>query len=250
MRHIFLFLILATLSTVVCSQEYDLFLLIGQSNMAGRGAMAIGDSSVIEGVYLLTLENTIEPATNPLNKYSSIRKDISMQQMSPGYGFARKIYAETGRKVLLVVNARGGSTIEEWTKDNPEKNYYSEAIRRTKSAMKFGRLVAILWHQGEGNSDNPGDYLTKLNSFVSNLRNDLGVKELPFIAGEIAPWWNPQASKFNPVIREISKTIPCSDYISAEGTKTATNESDPHFNRESQIILGERYAQKVLKMCY
>ncbi|MFA5848807.1 MAG: sialate O-acetylesterase [Bacteroidales bacterium] len=250
MRHIFLFLILTTLSTVVYSQEYDLFLLIGQSNMAGRGAMAMGDSSVIEGVYLLTPENSIEPATNPLNKYSSIRKDISMQQMSPGYGFARTIYAVSGRKVLLVVNARGGSTIEEWTKDNPEKNYYSEAIRRTKSAMKFGRLVAILWHQGEGNSDNPGDYLTKLNSFVSNLRNDLGVKELPFIAGEIAPWWNPQASKFNPVIREISKTIPYSDYVSAEGTKTATNESDPHFNRESQIILGERYAQKVLKMCY
>ena len=26
--------------------------------------------------------------------------------------------------------------------------------------------------------------------------------------------------------------------------------NDPHFDRKSQIILGKRYADKVLKMCY
>jgi len=264
MKHHILFLVILILSNKVFSnnsngsfsveanlqQEYDVFLLIGQSNMAGRGALVEGDYSPIEGVFLLTSDNTIEPASNPLNKYSSIRKDLSLQQMCPGYGFSKKIYAATGRKVLLVVNARGGSTIEEWAKDNPNKNYYSEAVRRAKEAMKFGRLVAILWHQGEGNSDNPQDYLTNLSVFVNNLRTDLEAQNVPFVAGEIANWWNPQASKFNPVIREISKYIPYSDYISVEGTSSATNESDPHFNREGQIIIGERYAQKVLFMCY
>jgi hypothetical protein len=28
------------------------------------------------------------------------------------------------------------------------------------------------------------------------------------------------------------------------------DETDPHFSREGQILLGERYAEKVMKMCY
>lgn len=230
--------------------EYDVFLLIGQSNMAGRGLLLESDSSIVEGVYLLNLENSAEPASNPFNKYSTIRKEIALQQLSPAYSFGKSIYEKTGRKVLLVVNARGGSTMEEWSKNNIEKNYYSQAVERAKAALKMGRLVAIIWHQGEGNSKEPGDYLTQLSQFVKNLRKDLDSPDVPFIAGEIAPWWQPFATNFNPVIRQISNVIPNSAYISAQGTKTVSNEQDPHFDRESQIILGERYASIVLQMCY
>ncbi len=233
-----------------CQESYDVFLMIGQSNMAGRGALTEGDYNLIQGVYLLNQEDIPEPAANPLNKYSTIRKDISMQQMSPAYGFAVKLQKETGRKILLVVNARGGSVIEEWSKDNPDKNYYSEAVRRAKAACKFGVLKAIIWHQGEGNSEDPKDYLSKLSLFVSNLREDFGNNQLPFIAGEIARWWEPNASNFNPVIQSISTVIPYTDYITVEGTKSETDLKDPHFNRESQIIIGERYARKALLMCY
>ncbi|MDP3451437.1 MAG: sialate O-acetylesterase [Bacteroidales bacterium] len=230
--------------------EYDVFLLIGQSNMAGRGLLEEGDYSIVEGVYLLNPENNAEPASNPFNKYSTIRKELAMQQLSPAYSFGKRVYEKIGRKVLLVVNARGGTTIEEWSKDNPSKNYYSQAIERTKAALKMGRLVAIVWHQGEGNSEDPGDYLTKLSKFVKDLREDLNCGDIPFIAGEIAPWWLPYATNFNPVIGQISNVIPNSAYISAQGTKSVSNERDPHFDRESQIILGERYASKVLQMCY
>ena len=66
------------------SQEYDVFLLLGQSNMAGRGTMIDGDEKVIhENVFLLNNKGKVEPATNPLNRYSSIRRDISEQQIGP-----------------------------------------------------------------------------------------------------------------------------------------------------------------------
>ncbi|GAB1473894.1 hypothetical protein MASR2M69_13350 [Bacteroidota bacterium] len=78
------------------------------------------------------MKTFLNSATNPLNKYSTIRKDISMQQISMGFSFAKQMYKKTGRKVLLVVNARGGSTIEEWDKSNSVKNYYTEAVRRTR----------------------------------------------------------------------------------------------------------------------
>ncbi|MDP3437171.1 MAG: sialate O-acetylesterase [Bacteroidales bacterium] len=251
MKRYLLTILFAIFACNVYSQcEYDVFLLIGQSNMAGRGVLLESDYSIVEGVYLLNPENSAEPASNPFNKYSTIRKDLAMQQMSPAYSFGKTIFEKTGRKILLVVNARGGSTIEEWSRENPEKNYYSQAVERTKAALKMGRLIAIIWHQGEGNSEEPGDYLTKLYAFVKDLREDLGYCDAPFIAGEIAPWWLPYAINFNPIINRISEVIPNSACISAQGTKTVSNEKDPHFDRESQLLLGERYASVVLQMCY
>ena len=43
--------------------EYDVFLLIGQSNMAGRGYMIDGDKEVIhKNVYILDTEGNVVPA--------------------------------------------------------------------------------------------------------------------------------------------------------------------------------------------
>ena len=242
--------------------EYDVYLLIGQSNMAGRGTMIAGDEKPIEGVYLLDTEGNVVPATNPLNQYSTIRKEMKHQQINPGFSFSQEIYKATGRKVLLVVNARGGSNISEWAKgktttfdytdasgkkSSVSLSFLSEAIRRTKQATAYGPLKAILWHQGESNSSSPSGYMDKLTELVSNLRAELGA--VPFIAGEIAPW-HKNKDKFNPIINTISTVIPNSDCVSSEGCNMLLDENDPHFGRDGQILLGQRYAEKVLKMVY
>ena len=233
--------------TVEGDDGYDVFLLIGQSNMAGRGTMIAGDENVFsENVYILNAEGEPESASNPLNKYSTIRKSLSMQQINPGFSFSRKIAAETGRKILLVVNARGGTSVSEWAVAG---EYYSEAVRRTEQALKYGRLKAILWHQGEADSSSPETYLDRLAVIVDSLRKDLDAPQVPFIAGEIAGWHR-NAARFNPVIRRISGKIPYSDYVSSEGCTPLKDTSDPHFGRDGQILLGERYAGKVLEMCY
>lgn len=235
--------------------EYDVYLLIGQSNMAGRGTMLPEDiAAPIEGVYLLDTEGKVVPATNPLNQYSTIRKDMKHQQINPGVAFSKKIYQTTGRKVLLVVNARGGSSISEWAKGKVSsavegKSFYDEAVRRTRQATAYGPLKAILWHQGESdsNASKVTGYMDKLVELVSNLRSDLGA--VPFVAGEIAPW-HTNRNNFNPIIRTISTKIPDSDWVSSEGCDMLIDESDPHFGREGQLLLGERYAEKILKMVY
>ena len=95
--------------------NYDI--TVGQSNMAGRGYMVEGDQDIIdENVFILNDAGEVVPATNPLNQYSSIRKDMSMQRINPGFSFSKKIAKKTGRKVLLVVNARGGTAIKQWKK--------------------------------------------------------------------------------------------------------------------------------------
>ena len=237
--------------------EYDVFLLIGQSNMAGRGYMIDGDNEVIhKNVYILDTEGNVVPATNPLNQYSSIRKEMSMQRISPAFGFAQKVAKKTGRKILLVVNARGGTTISQWAKGETGDGFYEEAVRRTKQAMKYGDLKAILWHQGCGDARKTDVYMDKLSAFVSSLRTDLGA-DVPFIAGELGQW-RPIVADFNAMIHTISENIPDSDWVSTKGcapivTKKSNGKSDlkdPHFDRKSQIVLGKRYANKVLKMCY
>ena len=169
-------------------KEYDVYLLIGQSNMAGRGTMQASDTTgSIEGVYLLSDAGEVLEARNPLNRYSSIRKDISMQQIGPGTGFSEQMYKKTGRKVLLVVNARGGSKIEEWL---PGTVYFNEAVRRCRQAMEYGELKGILWHQGCSNArTDRQEYMEMLSSLTEALREDLCPKKnVPFIAGEIAYW--------------------------------------------------------------
>ena len=238
------------------SGEYDVFLLIGQSNMAGRGYMIDGDEDIIDSnVFLLNEAGEPVPATNPLNQYSSIRKELSRQQICPGLGFAMKMSRKTGRKILLVVNARGGTTIAQWAKGPGGDGFYEEAVRRTQQAMKYGTLKAILWHQGCGDSKKTDTYMASLSAFVQNLRSDLGV-QVPFIAGELGRW-RPHVAAFNEMIHSISEYIPLSDWVSSDGCLprgTADcpepNMKDAHFGRESQILLGERYADKVLKMCY
>lgn len=235
------------------ANKYDIYLMIGQSNMAGRGRLLAADTlKNIEGVWLLNDKDKPEPARNPLNKYSSIRKKYGMQQMSPGYGFATKVHNKTGRKILLVHNARGGTSISWWLpdSDHANPNYYSEAVRRTRKAMKYGTLRAILWHQGCADSGKAlPQYMGRLKTLVENLRRDLKAKDVPFIAGELA-YWRKSSVKFNKTIRTISEHIPNSDYVSAEGCGMLKNEKDPHFSREGEVLLGERYADKVLALVY
>ena len=243
-------------------EGYDIYLLIGQSNMAGRGKMILPEDTarVMEGVWLLNSDGKPEPARNPLNRYSSVRKVMKMQQIGPGTAFGEKVARATGRKVLLVVNALGGSSIRAWAKDAPmvadkgsiavgEKQLYAEAIRRTREALPYGKLKGIIWHQGEADARNPEAYKARLSALVENLRKDLKAPDVPFIAGEIAHW-RPSAAGFNEMIRTISTFVPNSDWVSAEGAGQLINDRDPHFSRDGQLLIGSRYADKALQMCY
>lgn len=250
--------------------EYDVYLLIGQSNMAGRGEMIEGDDEEFhENVYILDGNGEPELAKNPLNWYSTIRKTDGEQKIGPGFSFSKKIAEETHRKILLVVNARGGSAIAEWAKGTTTSikvgnattatslSFYDEAVRRTQQAMEYGALKGILWHQGCSDQSNTS-YMTLVSALAENLRKDLGA-DVPFIVGQLGDWRNsPNIDNFNNNIKNIRNYLIYSDWVSSEGgVPIVTADShgqpdltDPHFNRASQIMMGERYAEKILKMVY
>ena len=231
--------------------SFDLYVCIGQSNMAGRATLTPEVMDTLQNVYLLNDKGNFEPAVNPLNRYSTVRKDLSMQRLGPAYGFAKEMARQTKRPVGLVVNARGGPSINSWLKGS-KGGYYEEALSRVRIAMKQGGVLkAILWHQGEADCSNPEAYKQKLISLVKDLREDLDMPDLPVVVGQISQWnWTKREAgtvPFNQMIKKVSSFIPYSDWVSSKGLGWYKDEKDPHFNTEAQLLLGKRYAKKILK---
>jgi len=221
-------------------EKMHIFLLIGQSNMAGRAQIEAQDSTALQRVYLFNDKDKWEIAKNPLNRYSTIRKKLSMQRLGPGYSFAKRIAQIFPQwKIGLVANARGGTGIMQWQKGTP---YYNEAVRRTKIAMRSGKLEAILWHQGEHDEGSADSYLPKLQQLINDLRTDFGCDSLPFIAGQVGRF-RQSGADINRVIARLPEKVPFTDYVSSEGLTDLGYKT--HFNSASQRIFGERYAEKV-----
>jgi len=226
--------------------KLDIFLALGQSNMSGRGYMVDSDLVPINNVYLLTPGANLEIASNPLNKYSSVRKELSLQKMGPSSSFVKMMRDKTQKSIGLMQNARGGSFIESWIKGSQDR-LYEEALRRALEIKKFGEIKGIIWHQGESNAGDPNGYKSKLLNMVNDFRTDLEIPDLFFIAGQIATW---RSSAFNTMISTIKTFVPNSDWVSSEGLTPLIDTSDPHFDAASQKILGERYAEKMLANVY
>jgi len=218
--------------------DLHIYLLIGQSNMAGRAKYTEKDAAPIDRCYLLNGTDQWESAKNPLNRYSTIRKGINMQKLNPGYSFAKTMLKEQRKiSIGLVVNAKGGTKIEQWGKGT---KFYKDAIRRTKEAQKSGTLKGILWHQGESNHKTPEDYLLKLQALVENLRADLDSPDLPFVAGQVL-----EVPAINEQIAKLPSKVPATGFVSSEGLK---GQDRWHFDTASMMELGERYAKAMLKI--
>jgi len=229
-------------------KERHVFLLIGQSNMAGRAKIEEQDKAAIPGVFLWNIaDKNWESAAPPYNRHSPSRKDIKMQRLNCGPSFVAT-YAKANPKidVGIVCAARGGSSIEQWDRENPDKfDLYRHAMDAIKAALKDGgELKGILWHQGEANRERTREYPAQLKELVKRLRKDLDAGNLPFVFGQIAQW-NPEYPPFNKMILKQSANIPYSAVVNTDGLKGIDT---AHFDSAGQRELGKRYAAEMLAL--
>ncbi|TXD53142.1 sialate O-acetylesterase [Polaribacter sp. IC066] len=224
-------------------KNLDIYILIGQSNMAGRANIELQDKDTLDGVFLYTgiATKIWEKAAAPLNKYSSIRKNIEMQKFNLGYTFGRDMAKMAKNEIGLVVNAKGGTSIDLWA---PNSLFYSEVVSRTKTALQYGELKGIIWHQGESDSDKYNTYLVKLINLIEALRLDFGVSNLPFIAGQLSGD-KISRNNFNEMLLELPTKIKNTAVVQSDNTSTIDS---THFDAISQRLLGERYALEMKKL--
>jgi hypothetical protein len=222
----------------------DLFLLVGQSNMAGRGKVEPQDQVPDVRILMLNKSNEWVPAIDPIHFDKP-----KVAGVGPAHGFAVAVAAAVpNRSIGLVPCAVGGTSINQWKKG---EKLYEDAIRRAKVAMQRGTFKAILWHQGEsdlGDKKQEG-YPEKLKQLIADFRADLGNADLPFIVGQLGEFHQkaaPDTDAFNAQLKEFAAAEPRCACATSEGLTSIGDNT--HFDAKSQREFGRRYAAAYLKI--
>ncbi len=215
-----------------------IFLLVGQSNMAGRGKVEAEDRVPHPRVWVLNKELAWVPAVDPLHYDRPERIGTGL-----GKTFGVVIADANPEAVIgLVPAAFGGSALDEWAPGSP---HYVNAVTRAREALKRGQLAGILWHQGESDRapDKAATYADRFGKFIAQLRADLGAPEVPVIVGEIGRFC-PNEGPVNAALRRLPAVVPRCAFVSSEGLPGRPEEPEVlHFESPGFRELGRRYAQ-------
>lgn len=259
MRHLSCFFAVLLLATSGFAQQvslptkekFHLFLLVGQSNMAGRGVVEEQDKTPHPRVLMLSKEGQWVPAVDPLHF------DKPSVGVGLGKTFAHTIAeANPGVTIGLIPCAVGGSPIDTWspgvfypaTKSHP----WDDMAKRLSIALPSGTLKAILWHQGESDSkpELAPAYEAKLHDLIARFRQEAKAPQIPFIAGQMGKFegvpWTPEAVIVDQAHQQLPGKVPHTAFVSAEGLNHKGDRI--HFDSASFRELGKRYAEAYMKM--
>lgn len=120
---------------------------------------------------------------------------------------------------------------------------YDWMIERARLAQKVGSIRGILFHQGE--SDTGSDaWIGKVQKMVADLRADLSLGDVPFVAGELlrdgcCGKWH------NPLVRQLAKSISHARVVSTHGLGGLDG---AHINLRGQRELGRRYGEAMIAL--
>ncbi|MDR1864801.1 MAG: sialate O-acetylesterase [Bacteroidales bacterium] len=231
------------LGQAVAKEKFHLYLLIGQSNMAGRGTVEPQDTVGNPRILKLNRNGEWEIAREPLHF------DKPVAGVGPGLAFARDMLPENSEVLIgLIPCAAGGSGITVWKPgaywEQTNSYPYDDALKRTHRALEDGTLKGILWHQGEADQSpqKTAAYRERLIALVAALRKEFNTSDVPFLAGEL-PHFRENRDAFNKILHDAKQDIPFYDVVSAEGL---TPRADMvHIDAVSQRTFGKRYAQKM-----
>lgn len=227
-------------------EKFHLFLLAGQSNMAGRGAVEAEDKTPHPRVWMLNKEGAWVPATDPMH----------FDKPSAGVGLGKTFGAQLAAanpdiSIGLIPCAVGGSPIESWkpgvfyppTKSHP----WDDAVARTKLAQQSGTLMGILWHQGESDANEKCAplYGAALLDLIARMRTEFVSPNVPFLAGQLGRFedvpWNSATQVVDEALRSLPDKAPRTAFVSSEGFKHKGDKV--HFDSASLREFGKRYAE-------
>lgn len=217
-------------------------LIIGQSNMAGRGSLADAPRLDTLGGRLKVLRN---------GRWQGMFRPVNPDRPFSGTCLAEsfaKAYAQDHEdvEVGIIPCADGGTELNQWQKGSL---LFDNAVYQARLAMRTSHLVGILWHQGEGDcgeSKYPF-YLEKITNIMAALREELGAENIPLIVGGLGDFLKDRAESpalknytfVNEALIKFAEQTPCTVYVTAEGL--TSNPDNLHFNYQSLDEFGLRY---------
>lgn len=217
------------------------FLMMGQSNMAGRGDPA--DVAPLPSTHAFVLRcGRWQPMTEPLNIDRPIKFSGKMGTNSgigPAASFAAAYAAQYHEDIGLVPCADGGTSLAEWAVDG---QLFLHAYYMARLAANVGDLMGILWHQGEAESGDPTlahSYESRFLHIMTEFQSRLGVS-LDIVVGELGRFFTaPYAADVNRALHHLADTH---DRIAIASSEGLTDRGDAvHFTAQSQREFGRRY---------
>lgn len=227
-------------------KNFHLFILAGQSNMAGRGIIEEQDMIAHPRVLALSADREWVPAVAP------IHFDKKQAGVGLGKSFAIAL-AEANPDITigLIPAACGGSPIESWEPGGfhtqTHSPPYDDAISRTRTALKDGALKGILWHQGESDSREARSrqYEKRLRALVERFRKEFDNPALPIVVGQLGQFpekpWDEHRRRVDRAQQNVVQYFTQMAFVSSDGLTPM--EDNTHFDSRSLRLFGQRYAE-------
>ncbi|HTF96742.1 MAG TPA: sialate O-acetylesterase [Cellvibrio sp.] len=224
---------------------YDVYFLIGQSNMVGRSVIRVGiddDYSAILGRVFQYGYNsqTVTAATNPLDHVNEITGHMGL--------WLEFVKIKLGllpphRKILLVPCAQGDTSFRNgnW---NPGDPLYNAALARLAAAMTQGGgvnvLKEVLWLQGEGDSLSAAQYRAAIQAMYDHMvLNASGMTaETPFIVGSITSILSGSAV-INTALQDFAASNDAVHFVDL--SDLSFNADNIHYSAAALHTAGQRY---------
>lgn len=214
------------------------FLLIGQSNMAGRGRIA--DAHEIDTTHIYTLING-----RWHKMFRPINHDCHFSGVNLAESFAEAYAKKHNVEVGLICCAEGGTKLAQWM---PGELLYDNAVNCAKLAQRTSKIVGVLWHQGESDRsyEEYSTYQVRFEKMMASLRKDLNLHDVPFLLGGLGEYLA-ECTRFdfsnythvNEALKSITQANKLTAFVPADGL-TAKNDT-VHFDSDSLYEFGLRY---------
>ena len=223
-------------------------LIIGQSNMAGRGFFE--DVEPIDnsdgGIKVLRNGRWI-PMYGPVNP------DRKTARVNLAESFAKRYHEEKGVEVGIIPCADGGTCLDQWAVGGL---LFDHACYMAELASRTSTIAAVLWHQGESDcsEERASLYEKKLEKIFDAFRKRLGLADVPFIVGGLGDFlydfftpdrYEPM-EKVNNALQNYAKTHKMTGFASAKGL--GANPDNLHFSAPALREFGIRYYEVFLKL--
>jgi hypothetical protein len=219
------------------------FVLAGQSNMAGRGTVEPQDTIPSDRILTINKEGQVIYAKEPLHFY-----EPNLVGMDCGLSFAKAMLDKIPKRVsiLLIPTAVGGSAITQWLGDSTYRSVklFTNFKQKVSIGKELGEVKGILWHQGESDANKKSIplYKDRLTVLIKKFREVAGNDRLPVVLGELGSYSNDPENwlKINEQISDYAKTDKNSAIVKTDDLKHRGD--NIHFDSEGQRTLGRRYA--------
>lgn len=253
--------------TNTADTSFHIYLAFGQSNMDGAATIESQDKvGIDERFKVMGAVNCTGGRTHQLGKWTTAIPPLVRCGTGLGISdyFGRTLAEQlpSGIKIGIVPVAVSGCGIDlfdkvnyatyaasapSWMKDIINSyggNPYARLVEVAKLAQKEGVIKGIIFHQGESNTNNT-EWKNKVAEVVKNLKIDLQLGDVPFLAGELLASPGACCSSHNVEVNKLPSLIPNAHVISSAdlvGTDAA------HFTPASYREFGKRYAKKMIEL--